>query len=89
MVQCGHMVHPGVDTSPMLDSSLRRSSLERRSWNNAGPYLVIPTDAGVGGSDGMILLISLANATVTFVSPDGKVARSISGGANGVLSVSW
>jgi hypothetical protein len=67
-----------------LELSVRRSSSKRRSWNEAGPYSVMPTSLVASKGSGMVLGSSLACTPAAFVRPNENWPRGERGGDNGV-----
>jgi hypothetical protein len=61
---------PRDDTSLTLEPSIRRSSSERRSWNEVGPYPVMATILVASKGSGMVLGSSLACTPAMFVRPN-------------------
>jgi hypothetical protein len=78
------MAHSHNDTSLTLESSIRRSSLERRSWNEAGLNPVMSTIFVVRKGSGMVLGSFVACTPATFVRPNGSWPHGERGGDSGV-----
>jgi hypothetical protein len=72
------------DTFLTLKPSLRRSSSEKRSWNKAGHYPVMPTNLVVSEGSSMALRSSLAYKLEVFVRPNEDWLRGECGGDSGV-----
>jgi hypothetical protein len=58
--------------------------IERRSWNKAGPYPVMPTNLVMSEGSGMALGSSLAYTRAVFVRPNGNWPHGEHGGDSGV-----
>jgi hypothetical protein len=80
---------PRDDTSPTLEPSVRRSSSKRRSWNEAGPYTVMPTSLVASKGSGMVLESSLACTPTAFMRPNKNWSRGERGGDSGFPLESW
>jgi hypothetical protein len=73
----------------MLEPSARRSLLERRLWNEAGPYPIMPTSLVAVKGAGLALGSSLAYVPAVFVRRNKSWPCSEHGGHSGVPPESW